>query len=360
MGLTNIHSANGKLHKPKHIPAFSIVELLIVIVVIGILATITFVSFGGITSKANVASIQSDLDSNSRKLQLYNTQYGYYPSSLDANNCPLAPNVDSNYCLKSSNGTTLSYVTATTTNATSYSLVATNGSNKYQTTSSTTPDVVPSVVTSGLNLHLDAGNSSSYPGSGNTWYDISGNSNNGTLTNGANYNSSYGGAINFDGIDDYVNGTNVASTSITGDVTVDIWVRISSPQLDWVRVFGKGDNINRTYGMWYYPMNSFLYQRYGTVPAGSTISTTISSNIWYNLVGVSSGTNHYLYVNNNLVATSTAGSSFYASTDPYKVGYAGFHTYHSGTISAVKLYNRALSTNELNQNFNALRGRYGF
>ena len=67
------YKSNKLLNKTKQLKAFTIVELLIVIVVIGILAAITIVSFGGITSQANVAAVKSDLDSNSRKLQLYYT-----------------------------------------------------------------------------------------------------------------------------------------------------------------------------------------------------------------------------------------------------------------------------------------------
>ncbi len=78
---------------------FTIVELLVVIVVIGILASITIVSYTGITGKANVAVIKSDLASNSKKLGMYYTLYGLYPTALDGNNCPTAPNADANYCL---------------------------------------------------------------------------------------------------------------------------------------------------------------------------------------------------------------------------------------------------------------------
>ena len=126
------------LNKTKQLKAFTIVELLIVIVVIGILAAITIVSFGGITGQANVASLQSDLDSNSRKLQLYYTQYGSYPTTLDGSNCPSAPTADTNYCLKASTGTTLTYQ-LDTTNTADYALYATKGSTIYKVTSNGQP-----------------------------------------------------------------------------------------------------------------------------------------------------------------------------------------------------------------------------
>lgn len=96
-------------HENKKTQAFTIVELLVVIVVIGILAAITTVSYSGIQKKAAKAIIKSQLSSNSKALKLYNTEYGYYPSSLDANDCPLTPTPSTNYCVKNLNGGILAY-----------------------------------------------------------------------------------------------------------------------------------------------------------------------------------------------------------------------------------------------------------
>ena len=102
------------------------------------LKAITIVSFGGITSQANVAAVKSDLNSNSRKLQLYYTQYGSYPTSLDGSNCPSAPTADTNYCLKASTGTTLTYQ-PDSVNTANYALYATKGSTIYKVTSNGQP-----------------------------------------------------------------------------------------------------------------------------------------------------------------------------------------------------------------------------
>ena len=90
--------------------AFTIVELLVVIVVIGILAAITIVSYSGIQKRAIGSNLQSDLSSDARQLKMYNVEYGHYPSSLDTNYCPATPEQDTRYCLKSMNGAKLSYV----------------------------------------------------------------------------------------------------------------------------------------------------------------------------------------------------------------------------------------------------------
>lgn len=86
--------------------AFTIVELLIVIVIIGILAAITIVSYRGITEKANDASIRADLSNASKKLKLYHADYGSYPTSINASYCPTAPTNDTKYCLTPSGGNT--------------------------------------------------------------------------------------------------------------------------------------------------------------------------------------------------------------------------------------------------------------
>ena len=130
------NKSNKLLNKTKQLKAFTIVELLIVIVVIGILAAITIVSFGGITSQANVTAVKSDLDSNTRKLQLYFTQYGSYPTTLDGSNCPSAPTVDSNYCLKLSPGNTVSTYTGAQS---TFSLTIAKGSVAYKITESSGP-----------------------------------------------------------------------------------------------------------------------------------------------------------------------------------------------------------------------------
>ena len=89
--------------------AFTIVELLVVIVVIGILAAITIVSYSGISSKAIAVSLTSDLDSDAKLLQLYRVDNGVFPTTLDTEYCPKTPTVDNRYCLKASSGNTLTY-----------------------------------------------------------------------------------------------------------------------------------------------------------------------------------------------------------------------------------------------------------
>lgn len=133
--------------------AFTIVELLVVIIVIAIIATLAIVSYSGITSKASAASLQADLSASSKKLKLYHSQYGSYPTSLDANNCPSAPTATSepSYCLKISPSNTLSSYIA---NSSTFILKVVNNSNTlaYQVTEST-PPVQVSVIPAGPTIN---------------------------------------------------------------------------------------------------------------------------------------------------------------------------------------------------------------
>src|SRR5680860_750159 len=121
---------------------FTIVELLVVIVVIGILAAITIVSYTGISQKAVASSIISNLDNAAKKLKLYQILYDSYPTTMVAN-CPTAPVNDTRYCLKSSPGETLTYTItpSVSTSPQAFRLVATNGTTSYAVTNSTTPTI---------------------------------------------------------------------------------------------------------------------------------------------------------------------------------------------------------------------------
>lgn len=75
----------------------------------------------------------------------------------------------------------------------------------------------PKIVSEGLVLYLDAANSKSYSGTGTTWTDLSGNSNNATLVNGPTYSSLNGGGIVLDATDDFISITPSASLKVDGD-----------------------------------------------------------------------------------------------------------------------------------------------
>ena len=119
LSILNKHQSSKKLYR-----GFTIVELLVVIVVIGILAAITVVSYSGITKKANETAIISNLDNNSKKLELYKALNGSYPTELNDDNCPQQPAVDTSNCLKAMGSDTINY--STPDNGLTYTLTETN------------------------------------------------------------------------------------------------------------------------------------------------------------------------------------------------------------------------------------------
>lgn len=114
--------------------AFTIVELLIVIVVIGILAAITIISYTGIQNKAVVASLQSDLNNASQQLKMFQVDNSAYPT---VNSCP-APTIGK-ICLKASNGTAYHYSVDNSSNPQTFCLTATKGTQSYKITNDSTP-----------------------------------------------------------------------------------------------------------------------------------------------------------------------------------------------------------------------------
>lgn len=120
---------------------FTIVELLVVIVIIGILSTITIVSYIGVTQKATEASLKAELTVSASKMDIYHAQNGSYPYSFDTNNCPNSPESDSNNCLKFNSGTTFKYDSIGSNN---YNLTATKNNISYRTRPGSAPVIASS------------------------------------------------------------------------------------------------------------------------------------------------------------------------------------------------------------------------
>jgi hypothetical protein len=169
--------------------------------------------------------------------------------------------------------------------------------------------------------------------------------NNGITKNGLGASN----AIYLDGINDFLAGSNNSSMNILGDITIETWVNLSSQPENWVRIIGKGDNGNRTYGMWYYhPGKELVFQQYG---GGVELSATMSLNLktWYHIAMVRLGSIGFIYLNGELVATKACnnGGMPRTSTEPLTIGYAGFGSFLNGTIDEVRVWNIARSQKEI-------------
>lgn len=220
------------------------------------------------------------------------------------------------------------------------------------------------IVTNGLVLHLDAGNPASYPGSGTTWTDLSGNNNNGTLTNGPTYSSANGGSIVFDGVDDTVKCSSSQLINITNNFTTEIWYKTTgtrdkthllTTRLDAFDNIGQlGYNLGSAGG------STWKLTKYGIVDI--FLGTVPNDTNWHSVcVTFSSTSGVSLYLDGSFVANSGNTNNLNVGSNIFIFGRGSESgTNHLiGNISNAKIYNRVLSATEITQNFNALRGRFG-
>lgn len=240
----------------------------------------------------------------------------------------------------------------------------------------------PNIVTSGLTLCLDAGLAYSYPRSYTTWFDLSGSLNNGTLVNGPVYVSTIGGgSISFDGSDDYVTCGNPVSTQSLTQITMSVWVKFSG--LDYVGGTGalngfmsKGvpDLSTPNNGFWFSYDNringsSFTYTCFGNSNGGfaggvnnfSSKSYTFTNGIWYNITAtVNSSSQGALYINGVQQGSSVTFSnlSIPNTENTLYVGRINLGYTLNGSIIQTQLYNRALTSDEVLQNYYAGRKRF--
>jgi len=222
----------------------------------------------------------------------------------------------------------------------------------------------PAVITSGLVLELDAGNIKSYPTTGTTWFDKSGNANNGTLTNGPTFNTGSLGSIVFDGTNDYVDfGTSF--NNVTTQLTINCWGKISGTPIDGIFIT-KGEFTGTQSSNFGFQIRSSNALRFYVSPSASAyVIVDSSNNMWDNninnyTVTFNSGTVIF-YKNGNPFSSGSLGvSSLPSSTGPLYVGWLkGYSAYYPGNIYTTQVYNRALSASEVQQNFNATRARFG-
>jgi hypothetical protein len=240
------------------------------------------------------------------------------------------------------------------------------GNNNY-----VAPVVVgpPTLVTAGLVLNLDAGNASSYSGSGNSWNDLSG-SNNGTLTNGPIFNAGNGGSIVFDGIDDVISFGNILNMGLNS-WTISCWVK-----------FDGGSGLMGIIGKTSYRSNEGRYSIYIDdnnlvaffQPSISSIIATTPltpylDNKFHNIVLTINRTSMMnFYIDGVSVAAAidvTNTSSMNPnSTDNFYIGSYGSSDgqnplyFFKGNIGQALIYNRSLTSTEVTNNFDALKSRF--
>jgi hypothetical protein len=218
---------------------------------------------------------------------------------------------------------------------------------------------LPGIVTTNLSMFLDAGNASSYPGSGTAWTDLSGNSRNGTLTNGPTYTSADGGSIVFDGTNDFVQ----CSGSITATAaTFVIWMRRNGSQDDFdgiiysrsatatgISFFGITNKISYT---WNNAANTYTWDSGLVIPDLTWCMVAVSVT--------STAATAYLCQSSGITSATNTVSHASTTLDDIKIGQDDLGgRYFTGNIAIAQLYNIALSAEQVAQNFAADRARFG-
>ena len=226
------------------------------------------------------------------------------------------------------------------------------------------------IVKDGLVFYVDAANSRSYPGSGTTVTDLKGTSN-GTMSGDTSFNSSNFGVFNFDGTDDYI------STSLiqSGTITVSCWFYTNDASTQ-MAFFGAGTTNPyqiRNFGLESGEYAVFVYTKdlspnsRGIRHNSTEGSISYNTGQWTHFVGIiekvtSTNANYYLYENGVLKLQVNDGYRE-QTTYPFFLGAMNnFGTAtqdFNGQIGPIQMYNRALSAQEVKQNYNALKSRFG-
>jgi hypothetical protein len=201
----------------------------------------------------------------------------------------------------------------------------------------------PPIVTNGLSLLLDASYDPSYPTTGSTWYDLSGNDYNGTIYNGPAYNSN--GYLDFDGTDDWVliGGLALSTSAYT--------------KVAWFYPDGASANIisggsDGQHAFWMAGSSTTLYA--GHNGAWQTVGYSPGNMVgrwWFGAVSFNTSTGWNLYLNDQLVDTDSNTTTFTGGTTVRISAYDNASNLFNGKIATAQVYNRVLSGSEILQNY---------
>jgi hypothetical protein len=211
------------------------------------------------------------------------------------------------------------------------------------------------IVSDGLVMYLDAANRKSFVSGSTIWRDLSGNNNSGSLTNGPTFSSANGGSILFDGNNDYapIGTSGFPFGSSAG--TLSAWAKVNtiSGNYIWIVSYGTANGSQSRFigiqgGVYY-------FGGYGN----DITANGVTSNTWFNMVGVYNGANASMYINGVLVSGPTPKSWNTVANNAQIGRQTSGIEYWNGNIAQVSIYNRALSAAEILNNYNVTKKRFG-
>ena len=221
----------------------------------------------------------------------------------------------------------------------------------------------PHIVTDGLVLSLDAGNTKSYQSGSTTWFDKSGYGNNGTLTNGPTFSSANGGIIIFDGANDFVSVPYNTLMDPTNGITIEAWINpIDLTTIRYQEIYRKENGTAR---------QLFSFQEYGTIISFGTQTDTYNEldiditaskylNKWNHFVASYISGFKAIYVNGELLGSNTITGNLLQGSATYYIGSnQGSGEFFTGGMPIIKVYSRGLTAQEILQNYIATKSRFG-
>ena len=238
----------------------------------------------------------------------------------------------------------------------------------------------PDIVEDGLVFCLDAGSKRSYPGTGTTWTDTVGGDG-GTLTNGPTFSSANGGCIVFDGANDNIVFSDKDEYSFGNyfsDSPFSIELYFNCDNVGSGAIFkgliGKDTSVYREWALLIVSSTKkarvFIKNQGGGNQQSIDTTSALLDDTWYHVVatyngvgGTSAYTGLKLYLNGDFESVSSASNQAYTAMSNTSANltvgnYYGSNNYFNGNISVVRLYNRALTADEIRRNYLSTKERY--
>lgn len=190
---------------------------------------------------------------------------------------------------------------------------------------------------------------------GGGWVDLSGNGNHGELLNGPTYNSSNGGSIVFDGVNDYISIANNTALD-TQTPSVEVWIKTNALSQNgfW---FEKG-SVNTQYSLFQEGTN--IVWRQGSLSQYTTTANFISTSNWAQIVGTYTSGDRRTYINGVLATSDSQTGTVGTNSSGIRIGsYLDGGYFYNGRIAIVRVYTKNLSPAEVLRNFEATRARFG-
>ena len=224
----------------------------------------------------------------------------------------------------------------------------------------------PDVVTSSLTDCWDAANRASYPGAGTAWLDLA-DTNNCTLNNGVAFDSDYLGFMEFDGTDDYAD-TGVQIWDGVGDFSATAWFKTTSSSAYRDLITQRENTSNsQNNGLWAIRaapgsiLQMVLRDTGNTYTRTTSLSGDYTDGIWHYVVIRRSGTTCYLSIDDIVEEVSVSAANDLAhANNVFRIGgVVAYSMYWDGGIASVTFYDAALSHEQIKQNYNSVKARFG-